>query len=117
LIQTDVTSVSGYAQGVTPTYAPPTPIARITYAYADDGLLALVTARDANNAILAEDKFEYDDGRHLAREYQAHNGAVSTSTTPKVDYTWEFSPVGEYNFDRLVSMSSPARPEGGNRRT
>src|SRR6185295_18038814 len=42
-------------------------------------------------------------------------GGVVTTSTPVVDYVWAFSQ--QNNFDRLVSMLYPVRPQGGTRRT
>ncbi|HPD32621.1 MAG TPA: hypothetical protein PLL20_21740 [Phycisphaerae bacterium] len=42
---------------------------------------------------------------------------MDENTTPAVSYTWDTSHYGEngYNYDRLVGMTYPTRPETGAR--
>lgn len=91
-----------------PSYAPVQRLAHIEYAYEPDGMLATVTAYDAQQAIVAQNVFEYDGFRNLERDAQGHFAAVDGST-PEVTYAWEFSPTASYNFNRLVSITYPER--------
>jgi hypothetical protein len=102
-------------------------VRRIAYEYEPDGLLARVAAyaRDEQDQefVAAENLFEYDDRRHLIADWQAHYDFVGEAT-PVVDYAWEFSPlptvdppVSGYNFDRLVNLTYPERPQDATRRT
>ncbi len=91
-----------------PSYTPVQRLAHIEYAYEPDGVLATATAYDAQQAIVAQNVFEYDGFRNLKRDAQGHFAAVDGST-PEVTYAWEFSPTASYNFNRLVSITYPER--------
>lgn len=94
------------------------PIRLITYTYTSDGLVEKVTAYDAINGgnVLSENEYAYDERRNLTVEYQDHDSVVDTGNSPKIQYAWEFSSFDQGNYDRLVSMTYPTRPNDGTAR-
>jgi RHS repeat-associated protein len=83
-------------------------IRRIDTAYDTVGRASLHTSYDAASGgnIVNQIQQEYNGLGQMTREYQAVNGAVNTSTTPYVAYTYsEMS--GGANHSRLVSMTYP----------
>ena len=104
LDRTEITTQSNYADEVTPTYPPPTPIAEIVYGYTPSGLLEQVTAKDGSETVLAENTLAYDGRQNLLEEAQSHDGAVDSST-PRVSYAWEYSPQSAYNFEQADTES------------
>ncbi len=93
------------------------PIRLIKYAYSPDGKLVKASAYSdpAGTTLLFENQSDYDDRGNLLKEHQSHAGAVVVGTTPFIEYAWSFSPNDPansgYNFDRLVGMTYPARPD------
>ena len=83
-------------------------VRRIETAYDSQGKPYLLTSYDAafGGNIVNQVQRNYNGLGQLTTEYQSHNGAVNTSTTPKVQYAYsEMS--GGANHSRLMSMTYP----------
>jgi len=83
-------------------------VRRIDTAYDTAGRAFLFTsyADTAGTAIANQVQRAYNGLGQLIAEYQAHSGAVNTSTTPKVQYAYS-EMAGGANHSRLVSMTYP----------
>jgi len=105
LVEVGFLSKSAYATGDDTT-------GTVAFEYSPDGKPTLATVYDDQAQILYQNQFDYDDRGNLVAEWQSHTGAVGGST-PFVGYEWEYSPADEThgNFDRLLSLTYPARPE------
>jgi RHS repeat-associated protein len=84
-------------------------VRRIETAYDSQGNAYLVTSYNAasGGSIVNQIQREYNGLGQLIAEYQATNGAVNTSTTPKVQYSYSFAPSGSTNHSRLATMTYP----------
>jgi RHS repeat-associated protein len=78
-------------------------VRKLTFTYNTQGLAEKFTSRDASNAIVNEVQRAYNGLGQLTDEYQAHDGAVNTLTTPKVQYAYSTLGAGS----RLTSMTYP----------
>jgi len=65
-------------------------VLRIETAYEVRGLVEKVTSYDAASSgnVVNEVEYAYNDFGQLITEYEAHDGAVNTGTTPKVQYVY-----------------------------
>lgn len=67
-------------------------VRRISTTYEVRGLVEKVTSYDnatvGSGTVVNEVQFAYNDFGQLITDYQAHGGAVNTSTSPKVQYTY-----------------------------
>jgi len=83
-------------------------IRRIEMTYEVRGMRQTLTSYDnptvGNGNVVNEVQFAYNEFSQLVTDYQAHEGAVSTSTTPKVQYGYA---DGSDNTIRPVSMTYP----------
>jgi len=66
------------------------------------GSLERITSLDVSNNVLNEVMYTYDNNQRLLRIYQAHEGAVNTTTTPYIEYGYHALVPG-----RLVSVTYP----------
>src|SRR5262249_61216800 len=84
------------------------PASRIEPAYDPGGRAYLATSYDAASAgnIVNQVQQVYNGGGQLTTEYQSHSGAVNTSTTPKVQYSYSEMASGA-NHSRLTSIVYP----------
>lgn len=83
-------------------------VRRIETAYDSAGRPYLFTSYDAVSGgnVVNQVQWVYNGLGQLVTEYQAHNGAVNTATTPKVQYAYAEMAEGA-NHSRLVSMTYP----------
>jgi YD repeat-containing protein len=83
-------------------------VRRIETAYDSQGNDYLITSYDAPTGgnVVNQVLRQYNGLGQLTAEYQAHTGAVDTSSTPAVRYTWS-EMAGGANHSRLVSMTYP----------
>jgi RHS repeat-associated protein len=81
-------------------------ILRIETSYDDRLRVEKVTSYDATTGgnPVNEVQYEYNDFNQTTKDYQAHGGAVNTSTTPKVQYSYA---SGSNNTIRQTSMTYP----------
>ncbi len=96
---------------------PPNRIHRLVYEYLDNGSLSEVAAwrhwDGSMGTLLAQNQFDYDVRGNLTAERQRHGDVLPVgSTVPVVGYTWAYSPAGADNYDRLASITYPARIDG-----
>ena len=84
-------------------------VRRIETAYDTQGNAFLFTSYDAASSgnIVNQVQREFNGLGQLITEWQATNGAVNTSTSPKVQYAWSFAPSGSTNHSRLTSITYP----------
>jgi YD repeat-containing protein len=84
-------------------------IRRIEYGYDSQGNLSLITSYNAasGGTVVNQVQRVFNGLGQLIGEYQSHNGAVNTSTTPEVQYAYNEMSNGENN-SRLVSMTYPS---------
>ena len=83
-------------------------VKRISRIYEVRGLLEIVTSADSSapgaGTILNQVQLAYDGFSQLLNDFQSHAGAVDTSTTPNVGYTYA---DGSDNTARLESITYP----------
>jgi RHS repeat-associated protein len=83
-------------------------IRRISYAYEKRGMIERLTSYDSatvgTGVVVNENLYVYSGFGLLTAEYQSHNGAVNTSTCPKVQYSYT---NGTNNHTRLVTLTYP----------
>lgn len=81
-------------------------VRRIEKSYEVRGLIEKISSFDATTFgdVVNESQSLYNAFAQLASQYQAHDGAVNTSTTPKVQYGYA---DGSDNTIRLTSMTYP----------
>jgi RHS repeat-associated protein len=84
-------------------------IRRIEYSYDTQGNLCLITSYSAatSGSVVNQVQREFNGLGDLITEWQATNGSVNTSTSPKVQYAYAFAPSGSNNTDRLASITYP----------
>ncbi len=84
-------------------------VRRIETAYDSQGNAYLITSYDAASSgnIVNQVQREFNGLGQMTKEWQARGGAVNTSTSPKVQYTWSEMPSGA-NHSRLTSMTYPS---------
>ena len=80
----------------------------IQTAYDGQGHAYLVTSYDAasGGSVVNQVQRAFNGLGQLVTEYQAHGGAVNTSTSPKVQYAYSEMPSGA-NHSRLTSITYP----------
>src|SRR5262249_12626261 len=83
-------------------------VPRLATAYATAGNPYLFTSYDSASAgnIVNQVQDVFNGLGQLTTEYQAHSGAVNTSTTPKVQYAYS-EMAGGANHSRLISLTYP----------
>ena len=81
-------------------------VRRIETAYDGQGNAYLVTSYDAasGGSIVNQVQRAFNGLGQLITEWQAHGGAVNTSTSPKVQYAWSEMPSGA-DHSRLTSIT------------
>jgi len=84
-------------------------VRRIETAYDTQGNAYLFTSYDAasSGSIVNQVQREFNGLGQLITEWQATNGAVNTSTSPKVQYAYSFTTSGSMNHSRLTSITYP----------
>jgi len=84
-------------------------VRRIETAYDGQGNPFLVTSYDAatGGSVVNQVRWGYNGLGQLTAEWQAHSGAVNTSTSPKVQYTYSEMPSGA-NHSRLTAVTYPS---------
>ena len=84
-------------------------VRRIEAAYDGQGNAYLVTSYDAasGGSVVNQVQRGFNGLGQLTTEWQAHGGAVNTSTSPKVQYAYAEMPSGA-NHSRLTSMTYPS---------
>jgi len=84
-------------------------VRRIETAYDTQGNAYLFTSYDAasSGSIVNQVQREFNGLGQLITEWQATNGAVNTSTSPKVQYAYSFTTGGSMNHSRLTSITYP----------
>jgi len=94
--------VTGFGVGMDQT------VKRITRAYEIRGMLEKISSYDnatvGSGTILNEAQFAFNDFSQLVTDYQAHNGAVNTGSSPKVQYAYA---DGGANHVRPTSLTYP----------
>jgi RHS repeat-associated protein len=83
-------------------------VRRLGYTFNTQGLPELFTSysNTSGTTVVNQDQREYNGLGQMTAEYQSHSGAVNTSTTPVVGYTYsEMS--GGANHSRLTAMTYP----------
>jgi hypothetical protein len=83
-------------------------VRRLETAYDGQGNAYLFTSSDAafGGGVVNQVQRVFNGLGQLVTEYQSHDGEVSPSTTPKVQYAYS-DPSGGANHSRLVSMTYP----------
>src|SRR5262249_27753040 len=83
-------------------------VRRIETAYNTQGLPYLFTSYDSasGGSVVNQVQDAFNGLGQLVTEYQSHSGAVNTSTTPKVQYTYVEMASGANN-SRQTSMTYP----------
>jgi RHS repeat-associated protein len=83
-------------------------VRRIETAYDTQGNAYLITSYDAATAgnIVNQVQRTFNGLGQMTAEYQSHSGAVNTSTTPNVQYTYS-EMAGGANHSRLTSITYP----------
>ncbi len=83
-------------------------VRRVETAYDTQGNAYLLTTYDAasGGSIVTQVQRAYNGLGQLITEYQAHGGAVNTSTSPKVQYA--YSTLDSSNKSRLTTMTYPS---------
>lgn len=81
---------------------------RIETAYDGQGNAYLVTSYDAasGGSVVSQVQRAFDGLGQLTTEWQQHGGAVSTGTSPKVQYAYSFSGSGSANQSRLPTVTA-----------
>jgi len=83
-------------------------VRRIAMTYEVRGMRETLTSYDnpvvGTGSIVNEVQFAYNDFRQLTADYQAHDGAVNISSTPKVQYGYD---SGADNTIRQTTMTYP----------
>lgn len=83
-------------------------VRRIAMTYEVRGMREILTSYDhpdvGSGNVVNEVQFAYNDFRQLITDYQAHGGAVNTSTTPKVEYGYA---NGAVNTVRPTTLTYP----------
>ncbi len=100
-------------------------IRRIESAFEVRGMLVRLTSWNVetvgSGSVVNEVTFVFNDFAQLANEYQSHSGAVTTSTSPKVQYGYASGSantirpttrVGDGDSDELKSQSTHISPSG-----
>jgi len=84
-------------------------VRRVESAYDSQGNAYLLTNYDAATAgnIVTQVQRQFNGLGQLTAEYQSHSGAVNTSTTPSVQYSYS-EMAGGANHSRLTSMTYPS---------
>ena len=84
-------------------------VRRIETGYDAQGNAYLITAYDATTGgnVVNQVQREFNGLGQMTREWQAVSGAVNTSTTPSVEYTFSFAPSGSTNHSRLETITYP----------
>jgi len=84
-------------------------VRRIETAYDTQGNAYLFTSYNAasGGSIVNQVQREFNGLGQLITEWQATNGVVNTSTSPKVQYAYSFAPSGSTNHSRLTSITYP----------
>jgi len=82
-------------------------VRRIETAYDTQGNAYLFTSYNAasGGSIVNQVQREFNGLGQLITEWQATNGAVNTSTSPKVQYAYSFTTSGSMNHSRLTSIT------------
>ncbi|MBZ0171262.1 MAG: hypothetical protein K8E66_02680, partial [Phycisphaerales bacterium] len=103
----------------------------LLYTYDEGGRLEYATAgRDlngdglldtTNDAIIAENLYEYNERGSLIAEYQSYGEPVDIvddgdGVSPAIEYGRDYQPFGLGNFDRLTSMTYPRRVQSAQQR-
>lgn len=84
-------------------------VRRIETAYGGQGQAYKVTSYNAasGGSVVNQVVRDFDGLGQLIAEWQAHAGAVSFSTSPKLQYTYSFSTGGTANHSRVTGMTYP----------
>ncbi|MDY3558363.1 RHS repeat-associated core domain-containing protein [Gemmata sp. JC673] len=85
-------------------------VRRIETAYDGQGNTYRVTSYDAasGGSIVNQVLRDFNGLGQMVTEWQAHGGAVNTSTSPKVQYAYNFNGSGTTNQSRLTSITYPS---------
>ncbi|MBA4192465.1 MAG: hypothetical protein C0467_31235, partial [Planctomycetaceae bacterium] len=85
-------------------------VRRVEVAYDILGNVLKVTSYDAasGGSIVNQVLRDFNGLGQLITEWQSHSGAVVTSTTPKVQYAYNFNGSGSVNQSRQTSMTYPS---------
>ena len=67
-------------------------VRRLEKAYDTAGRLYLCTSLDPVGDVVNQVRHDYNGFGQLVTEYQEHGGAVSTSTSPKIQYAYSYDP-------------------------
>ncbi|MCG3131835.1 MAG: hypothetical protein FLDDKLPJ_02645 [Phycisphaerae bacterium] len=121
LVQVEVDDSAWYGEpGSEVSYAPPGRVHKINYGFTADGRLASVSASNHSQsswAAICANAFTYDARGNLTADVQDHDGVLEPEQdSPAVEYAWDYSGSGVYNFDRLATIAYPEREDGGARR-
>jgi len=84
-------------------------VRRIETAYDGQGNVSLITSYDAasGGSIVNQVQRAFNGLGQMIAEWQSHGGAVNTSTTPKIEYTYSEMASGA-NHSRLTGMVYPS---------
>ncbi|WP_439623362.1 RHS repeat-associated core domain-containing protein [Gemmata sp.] len=85
-------------------------VRRVETAYDGQGNAVKVTSYNAASAgsVVNEVLRDYNGLGQLITEWQSHSGAVVTSTTPKVQYAYNFNASGTANQSRQTTLTYPS---------
>jgi len=64
-------------------------VRKITRTYNTFGALETISSLDASNAVVNQNRYEYDTNQRLAKLYSNTSGAVNTSSTPYIEYIYD----------------------------
>lgn len=80
-----------YADGYADTVGVPADrVARVDYTYDAGNRLESVTAFDLSGNVVAQNVYQHDGRDNITREYQQYGAPVATSTSPFIEYEWDF---------------------------
>ncbi|WP_162668091.1 polymorphic toxin-type HINT domain-containing protein [Gemmata massiliana] len=85
-------------------------VRRVETGYSTTGEVQSVTSYSAvtGGSIVNQVLRDYNGLGQLITEWQSHSGAVVTSTTPKIQYAYNFNGSGTTNQSRLTSITYPS---------
>lgn len=81
-------------------------VRKLGFTYNTQGLVEKLTSYNSSGGVVNQVQREYNGLGQLTKEYQEHAGAVNTSISEKVQYTYSEMPGGA-NHSRLTKVTHP----------